>query len=376
MSVVLLVIGLVMFVGLVIVHEFGHFILARRNGVDVEEFGLGFPPRALSKKMPSGYILSLNWLPLGGFVRLRGEHDSDVGKGSFGAATLWVKTKIIAAGVGMNLLAAFVLLTILAVVGMPQVINNQFNIKSDSKTIKQEVLAGYIEPNSPASSIGLKSQDQLTSLTNNKGVVESINNPNNLPSITKKNAGDEVTIGYYASGKYYSKKVKLRTNAVVQASLKTNNPLGYLGLEPSQYVVKQSTWSAPIVAVGLMKQMTVLTLKGIGNAIMGLVHGNTTKATSQISGPVGIVVLLKDGSLLGYQFVLLIVAVISLSLAIINILPIPALDGGRLFFTLIPRLFLKRPLTKKTEEIIHGSGMAALLTIFVLITIVDVKRYF
>ncbi|HEY5267837.1 MAG TPA: M50 family metallopeptidase [Candidatus Saccharimonadales bacterium] len=376
MSVFLLIIGLVLFVCLIIVHEFGHFIVARRNKVIVEEFGIGFPPRAVSRKMSSGYIFSINWLPLGGFVRLKGEHDRDKGKGSFGEANLWVKTKIIAAGVGMNLIACFIILTFLAVVGLPQIVGNQFTIASNSKITKQEVLSGYIQPNSPASQIGIKSQDNIISIINYQGKKIDINNINTLGKTTKSNAGETITLNYQYNGSNYSKKVTLRTTADVNASLKTSDPKGYLGIEPTNYVVKKYTWSAPVVALGFMKQVTELTFKGLGNAFMGLVQGNTTKASSEVSGPVGIVVLLKDGSLLGYQFVLLIVAIISLSLAIINILPIPALDGGRLFFTVIPRVILRKPLKQKTEDWIHGGGMAALMLIFVLITIVDIRRYF
>lgn len=376
MSVLLLILGIVLFVCLIIIHEFGHFVVARRNKVQVEEFGLGFPPRALSRKMPSGYILSLNWLPLGGFVRLKGEHDADRGKGSFGEANLWAKTKIIAAGVVMNLLACFIILTFLSIVGLPQIVNNQFTVASNSKITKQEVLAGYVQPNSPASKAGIKSQDNIISVINYHGKKIDINSSNTLPNITKDNAGRTITLNYLYNGNQYSKNITLRSLSDVKASLKTDNPKGYLGIEPSNFVLKRYTWSAPIVSLGFMGQVTALTLKGIGSAIAGLVQGNTTKASSQVSGPVGIVVLLKDGSLLGYKFILLIVAIISLSLAIINILPIPALDGGRLFFTILPRVILKRPLKQKTEEWIHGSGMAVLMLLFVLITIVDIRRFF
>src|SRR5580698_876104 len=111
MTIFLLVLGLVLFIGLIVLHEFGHFIAARRSGVEVEEFGIGFPPGIWSKEMKKGYRLSINLLPLGGFVKLKGEHDADKTPGSFGAASLLSKTKIMLAGVGMNLLAAMVIFT-------------------------------------------------------------------------------------------------------------------------------------------------------------------------------------------------------------------------------------------------------------------------
>src|SRR2546423_669124 len=112
MSVLLLILGLVLFLSLVIIHEFGHFVVARRNKVQVEEFGIGIPPRAWSRRLKSGLLFSLNWLPLGGFVRLKGEHDEDRSPGSFGAASLPAKIKIMLAGVTMNVLTAIVLFTI------------------------------------------------------------------------------------------------------------------------------------------------------------------------------------------------------------------------------------------------------------------------
>src|ERR1700735_2400344 len=107
MSIGLLILALVLFILLVVVHEMGHFIVARRNGVGVEEFGIFFPPRLWSHKTKAGWVFSFNLIPLGGFVRLKGESDSAKGKGTFGAASLGSKTKIMLAGVGMNLLAAF-----------------------------------------------------------------------------------------------------------------------------------------------------------------------------------------------------------------------------------------------------------------------------
>ena len=164
MTVFLLVIALFMFVGLVVVHELGHFFAAKRNGVKVLEFGIGFPPRIWHRKTKGKYIFSINLLPLGGFVRLKGEHDADTESGDFGAASTFVKVKIMVAGVFMNLLTAFVLLTIIAWLGMPKLIESQFTIASDTKVIANKVLVNYVEPNSPASNIGLMVNDQLFSI--------------------------------------------------------------------------------------------------------------------------------------------------------------------------------------------------------------------
>lgn len=374
MSLFLLVIGLILFVGLVVVHEFGHFIAARRSGVEVEEFGIGFPPRAKVLAKKNGTVYTLNWLPLGGFVKLKGEHDSDTEKGTFGAASLANKVKIMLAGVAMNALTAFTLFTLAALVGLPKLVDNQFTVASDTKVIRQEVIIGYVEPGSPADKAGLKQRDVIRSI-GKPGEPRGIESKNVLPEVTKALAGQEARVLYIRDGVHEATNVQLRTTAEVDASKKTNDPKGYLGISPSEYILQRSTWSAPIVAGGLMKQFTELTLKGLGSALSGLARGNGKQASEQVSGPVGIFVIFKEGSNLGYEFILMLVGLISLTLAIMNILPIPALDGGRLFVTLLFRA-IRRPLKENTEDIIHGSGFAVLMVLFVLITVVDIRRFF
>jgi len=200
-----------------------------------------------------------------------------------------------------------------------------------------------------------------------------------------------VTVTYERNGKTVQTQAALLSKDVVQASQKTNDPKGYLGVvvDQTKLSVQRSTWSAPVVAVGLTAQFTKLTFEGLGKAVAGLggliagaATGNTqarqngqTQASSQVSGPLGIFFVLKQGGTLGLQFVLLIIAIISLTLAIMNILPIPALDGGRLWITLIAHA-VRRPLSQRQEELINGLGFVFLMSLIVLITIVDAKRFF
>lgn len=365
----LLILGLLLFVGLVVVHEFGHFLAARRGGVEVEEFAIGFPPRLWSKKMPSGFIFSINLLPLGGFVKLKGEHDSDTTPGSFGAASLKTKIKIMLAGVAMNLIVAIGIFTLLAAVGMPKLFEGQFSVNSDTKIIqevknKNVVLIGEVQPNSPAANAGLKDGDQIISLGG-----ESVTSPENLGNLTSKHAGEEVTMQIRRSGEELAVNVKLNSQRTEESGyLGVVGISGQTGLE-----VIRSTWSAPIVGLGLSKQLAELTYKGLAGILGNLFKGQTSKASEQVAGPVGIFVILKEGSNLGWRFILMIIGVLSLTLAIINALPIPALDGGRLFVTLLFRA-LRRPLSKKTEEWVHGTGLVLLMALFALITIVDIAR--
>jgi regulator of sigma E protease len=395
MQITVFIFGLVLFIGLVLVHEWGHFIVARRNGVFVEEFGLGFPPKLSSKKLKSGMRLSLNWLPLGGFVKMRGEHDSDTRKGSFGAASVWAKSKIMLAGVTMNFIIGIAILTLLAVVGMPKLLTqdnigqDQFTVASDTKVIHKQVLVGQILPGSPADKAGLRSTDELISATAS-GQTKPVSTSEQIRAATTAFAGQKIVLAYKHNGQILHKDVQLLSTKEVQASKNTNNPKGYLGIVPTTIQVQRSTWSAPIVAVGLTKQIIVLTVTGLGHALSGLgstIAGGATgnhdarvngqdKATSQVGGPVAIGVALWDYGHLGVNFILFLIAIISLTLAFMNILPIPALDGGRLFMMWASRGLLKRPLTPAAEEKIVGASFAALLCLIVLITFVDVKRFF
>lgn len=374
MAIFLLVIGLLLFVSLVVIHEWGHFIAARRGGVEVEEFGIGFPPMAWSKKLKSGLLLSINWLPLGGFVKLKGENDSATSKGSFGAAPLKTKVKIMLAGVGMNLLTAFILLTFLALIGIPKLIEGQYTVASDTKVIRNDVLIGNVNKDSPAEKAGLKPQDRIVEIAaaNN---VQKITNSEQLSEVTKQFAGEDVSITIVRDGSQQQVPAKLLTVSEVEASKNTDSPKEYFGISFQDYTIQRSTWSAPIVAAGLIKQFTEATLKGLGGLVANLFRGNGSEAVKQVGGPAYIVVILKDGSFLGFEFILILIAILSLTLAIMNALPIPALDGGRLFVTLLFRV-MKKPLTKDMEEKIHGSGFAVLMLLFVIITIVDLNRIF
>lgn len=373
MTIFLLILGLVLFVGLVVAHEWGHFIAARRGGVEVEEFGIGFPPKVWARKVKtkkSKFLFTVNLLPLGGFVRLKGEHDADTAPKSYGAAPLGTKVKIMLAGVLMNLIVAFLLLTVLAATGIPKIIDNQFTVASDAKTIRSVdnadvVKVDQVVNDSPAAKAGIQAQDRIISLNS-----ETITSPEQIPEITQANAGKTVEVIIERNGQQLN----------LQATLNpANTGSGYLGLSSnsgrSGLEVQRYTWSSPVVAAGLIKQFSELTFKGIGTAIYSLFQGDTQKASDQVAGPVGIFYILKEGGKLGVSFILMIVAIISLTLALINILPIPALDGGRLFVTLLFRA-LRRPLKRETEELIHGMGFTALMLLFVLITIVDVRRFF
>lgn len=362
MSILLFILGLILFVGLVVVHELGHAIAARRNGVEVEEFGVGFPPKAWGRRLKNGTLFTLNWLPLGGFVKLKGEHDAAEGPGSYGGASLWAKTKILLAGVVMNWLAAALIFTILAGFGIPKIFPHQFSVPGDTTETVTQVRAGIVGKDSPAEKAGVQPGDRLIALNH----VE-IKTAEQFTQLVAQNAGQNVQLSYDHKGEIKTTAVKLNAERIEDK--------GLIGIAPSDQILQRATWSAPIVGVVVTAQFTWENLRGLGEVLANLFTGKVDEAGKSVAGPIGIVGFLKDSSELGIRPVLFLIGIISLTLAVMNALPIPALDGGRLFVTVVFRL-LKRPLTKEREESIQAVGFVALLVLVVVVSAVDVFRIF
>lgn len=379
-----IILGLLILTFLVAIHELGHGIVARRNGVVVEEFGIGFPPRAWGKKITrsilgKNVLYTANWLPLGGFVKLQGEHDADSGKGDYGAATFWQKTKILFAGVAINWLAAAVILTVLAPFGIPKILPNQFSVANDTRVTSSAPQIVNVQDGSPAQSLGLEVGDVVTGFNG-----ESVTSADALIAATKSNAGKEIMLSYKRDGLQRAGSVQLRDGAMGEEQ-------GYLGAGLGQREYVRSTWSSPIVGLGLTGQLTWLTLEGLGDTFAKFATGlvqminpdentrakagkNIDAAGQNVAGPVGLIGgILPQLIQAGPIHILFITAIISLSLAIFNALPIPALDGGRWFVTALFRA-LKKPLTAEREESINATGFMLLMALFVLITIADIGK--
>ncbi len=373
-----IIVGLVILVLLVVIHELGHAVVARRNGVIVEEFGIGLPPTVWGKKLKNGVLLTLNWLPLGGYVKLQGEHDAADKKGDYGTATFWQKTKILFAGVFANWLTAGLLLSGLALTGLPRILSDQFTVAGDTTIVKKPVEIVSLIKGHAAEKAGFKEGDTIIRFAG-KEVPDS----QKLIDLAKENKGRTVEIIYNRDGVEYAKKVELGTDTTT----------GVFGAGLGQREFIRSTWSAPIVGFATTVQFTMVTFQGIGdmfaNLISGVIlqfspDGDTRTIASEklktvsdnVAGPVGIIGnLFPSAEKAGLTQLTFLTAIISLTLAAMNVLPIPALDGGRWFTTFIFRVFRKK-LTKEREEKIQMVGFSILMGLVILVTIVDVAKLF
>ena len=373
---------------LVILHELGHAIIARRNGVKVEEFGIGFPPRAKILGKYKGILITLNWLPIGGFCQLKDDDDFAVvkkkkakelksqNKDSFGSAKYWSKTKILLSGVVMNFLTAVIIFSIMAAAGLPQIMDDQFNIPSDTTVFTTPVVINVVETDSPAEQAGLVSGDTLISVAG-----KELNHNNKLTDITKDNKGHEVEIIYSRDG----------IENTVNAKLRDGSNGGFLGVSASQSEYTRSTWSSPIVGAVTAGQFTWLTLQGLGDLVTnfagGIIgsfspndatreaaHSSLGAAGDSVSGPVGIIgIIFPSAAASGAGQVFFLMGILSLALALMNLLPIPGLDGGRWLLITIFKI-IKKPLSQELEAKINGIGMLCLFGLIILITVTDITK--
>ncbi len=376
MLIVGIITGLIILVLLIVAHELGHAVVARRNGVKVEEFGIGFPPRAWARKLRNGVLFSLNWLPLGGFVRLHGEHDSATGKGTYGAASFWVKTKILLAGVVMNWLVAAVLFTVLAWVGLPKLVEGQFVVPADARIETSQVTLASIVPDSAAEKAGFQAGDVVVAVDG-----ETIESGARFIELTREHRGQAIELTYRRDGDEQTRAVTLGDNTA----------RGVFGAAVGQRETIHATWSAPIVGAVTTAQLSWETLSGLGEMVGKLGTGVVRQLSSDegvreqaardidevagsVAGPVGILgVIFPSAQQQGPVQLVLLTAVISLTLAVMNILPIPALDGGRWWTMAIFRV-LKKTLTREREETIQLIGFLVLFGLIILITIADIGK--
>lgn len=358
-----LIIFVVVISVLVFVHEVGHFIAAKRAGMKVEEFGFGFPPRIWGVRR-GGTMYSVNWIPFGGFVKIFGEDGSeDTSRGSFGSAPFWRKVLVVTAGVIMNVLFAAVLLMAANFLGLRVGLFDQglINVAQDKKVQIIEASVG-----SPAEDAGLQPLDEIVGFRLSDGSLLEAVNPETVQEFVHANAPGAVTMVIVRGVERMEVPVNLR-----EAIGPTEGPLGISLVLTGvvSYPWYQSVWrgiadaSVMFVAIGY----------GYIRIIASLFTGGS--AAAQVSGPVGIATLTGQAARIGFNYLLQFVALISLNLAVLNIIPFPALDGGRLAMLIVEK-GRGRPVRAGTERLINSLGFLFLVGLMIFVTIKDVGRLF
>lgn len=362
---------------LVLIHELGHFLMAKKFNIKVEEFGFGIPPRAWGKKIGET-LVSVNWLPLGGFVRLLGEDEVDKkilsDKRSFASAPVGKRIIVVVAGVAMNLLFAWLIFYFILAsqnfkVQLPLIFDYKF--AGVEQTTVSQIYISFVAANSPAEDAGIKSGDQVVALND-----RPITDQEELISQTKKLAGEKIKLTL-ANQQNEKREVEVTPR---KNPPENEGPLG-VGLLPVKTALLdyrtplQKIFSAPIHSWNLISYSGNILGKLISQSF---VQKSLEPVSHSVAGPVGITLLANtiltstDKPLFAY---LDFIALLSLNLAVVNLLPIPALDGGRLFFLLI-ELVTGKKLHAQVEKLIHTIGFALLLGLTLLITFSDLKKIF
>lgn len=344
---------------LVLIHELGHFFAAKRLGIRVEEFGFGLPPKIFGVRRGETEY-SLNWLPIGGFVRLYGEEGKELENGkwkmenekrAFYARPPWQRAIVLIAGVSMNFILALVLISYLFTRGVM--------VPTDRVHIEKVVAS------SPAVNAGLKSGDVIKEIRI-KNQELRIKSGEDLVNTTKKHLGEEMTIVVERKGKV------IDINVVPRKDYPKNE--GPLGVVISNYEEKKySILEAPIMGMKESVKLSWVLISGIGMTLYKLISFQSV--SKDVAGPIGIAQMTGQALQFGGLAVLELMGLLSLNLAIVNILPFPALDGGRLLFVVIEAVTGKRIRTH-WERYVHQVGMAILLALILLVTLNDLVRIF
>ncbi len=353
----LLVIAILVF--LIVVHELGHFIAAKLFKVRVEEFGVGYPPRAFSFGRYGGTEYTLNWIPFGGFVRLFGEEEEH-GKGSFTDAPRWKQAIILIAGVTMNALAAWALFSGAYMVGVLHPV--------DVRGENTQLIVSHVVPASPADASGIKVGDTITGVQEGATVLDDLT-PESVSAFVSERAGKEIEVGYLHMEEPQT-GIMRPAHAVIPGS--EGRPAVGMGLLLAE---TESLGFYESVTSGLQrtKGTFVLVWQGLSGIVMQALRGNPD--LSDVVGPVGLVSAVGEASSNGWGYVLSLAAFISVNLTIINLIPVPALDGGRLLIVAIESV-IRRQAPKIAVQLTNAVGLALVIMLMVTVTYNDIARLF
>src|SRR3989344_1484181 len=347
---------------LVLVHEFGHFITAKKAGMRVEEFGFGFPPRIFGFKHGET-TYSINLIPFGGFVKIfgeEGEHRNELR--SFSAKPISKRLKVVVAGVVMNFLLATILLVAGNFSGLRVAIADE-EIATSARNQKIQII--QVTSGSPAQLAGIRSLDEIIGFKMADGSSKTVTRLKEVQDYIAQNAGREVVMVIARGSEKLEKKLLSRANppageGPTGISLALTGEVSY----PWYEAIWRGGYDAAILffynVICYWKLFESLLLRG--------------RLLSDISGPIGIATMTGQAARIGLNYLMQFVAMISMNLAVLNIIPFPALDGGRARMLIIEKLRGK-PLARKAEILINTFGFALLIILMIFVTVKDVAHF-
>ncbi|OJI09121.1 MAG: hypothetical protein COV08_02095 [Candidatus Vogelbacteria bacterium CG10_big_fil_rev_8_21_14_0_10_49_38] len=356
---------------LILAHELGHFLAAKWGGIRVDEFGLGLPPRIFGFKRGET-LYSLNWLPFGGFVKIFGEDiTEEAAIGSERERSLinkpkWLQAVVLSAGVFFNLVLAWILISFNLVAGLPVATTG---LPAGLRLEDQALVVSVVLPESPAARAGLIPGDKLISLTAGQNSVEDLS-AERVSDFVKSRSGQKIAVTYERTVKETGAGI---FTATVVPEVKDDNKEALIGIAMGEVGLAKATWwQAPFYGLYFSGRLIGDTLAGF-KFFFSMLITDSRGALSAVSGPIGIYGLVGDASQLGLVYLLNFVALISINLAVLNLLPFPALDGGRLLFVLIEAV-TRRAIKPIVANAFNLIGFVLLILLMFVIAASDILK--
>lgn len=360
-----LIIAFLSLIALMVIHEFGHFIIAKKFGIKVEEFGIGYPPRLFGKKFGET-IYSVNLLPLGAFVKIYGEEGGVDDYRSFSKLVIWKRIMIVLGGVIAFWLASIIIFSIVFSMGADIPIGDQ----EISGLKNPQVKIIYVSPGSPAEMSGLKAGDAIAEAKIANLEAVKINKISDFQKITKDNLGKELSLTINRQGENMAVFLTPRLEWP-----STEGPTGTMLERTATLIEKSPLYMAPIKGAVFTWEVTANAIKGLYEVFSNIFSGKGMPKGAEFAGPLGITVFLARAADYGIGYFLYFIGVISVFVAIFNLFPIPALDGGKMVFLIIEKI-RKKPVSVKIEQNLTIIFFILLITMSIFITIkFDIPRF-
>ena len=355
-----IIIAFISLIGLIVLHEFGHFIIAKKFGVKVEEFGIGFPPRLFGKKIGETFY-SLNLLPFGAFVKIPGEIEKIEDHRSFSAQPIRKRALIVFGGVLSFWIMAAIIFSIVFNLGISVAISDEENHNLVNSTVQIAAIAS----NSPAAKAGIKPGDTIKQLTVNSEQL-TISKVKEVQEFTDLHKGKVITLTIERGKEIFDVKLVPRVSPPIGE--------GAMGVGLVRTALKSYPWYlAPWQGILATGNMTLTIIQGYSQAINNVISGKPSGV--ELMGPVGVFHLFTQASQLGINYFLQFIGVIAIYIALFNILPIPAVDGGKLLFLGIEAV-KRKPVSQKVEQNITAFFFMILIALMIFVTIKDIMRIF